>query len=139
MHYLINNTAVSTGYIYQVEKYAQIKPSSWFLTQMISSIKSTPAIPFLYILITSGQGAWIFDADLFCQRGTVGFVAISSTLLDRIVIECLYNHLLQANLLEYKYSKLPLFILLSTGISSIPSLSFWQCQYHINLSHKASL
>ena len=132
MHYLINNTAVSTGYIYQVEKYAQIKPSSWLLTQMISSIKSTPAIPFFYILITSGQGSWIFDADLFCQRGTVGFVAISSTLLNRIVIECLYNHLLQATLLEYNWD-------LSTGISSIPSLSFWQCQYHINLSHKASL
>ena len=125
MHYLITNTVVSKSYIYQVKKYAQIKSNSWFSIQMISSIKSTPPIPFLYILITSGQGTWIFDVDLFCQRGTVGFVAISSSLLNRIAIECLYNHLPQATLLEYKYSKLPLFILMSTGISSILSLSFW--------------
>ena len=33
IHRIVKNIAVNTGYIHQVEKYAQIKISSWFLIQ----------------------------------------------------------------------------------------------------------
>ena len=61
-HHIINNIAVSTGYIHQVEKYPQVKSNSWFLIQMINcnplSVKSSPHIFFLfYVFITSGKGS----------------------------------------------------------------------------------
>ena len=71
-----------------------------------------------------GKGTWIFDADPFCWRGTLGIVAIPSSLLNSFVTESLSNHLQQATLSEYKYSISPLFICMSTGISCIPFLSF---------------
>lgn len=89
MYYVLENEAVSTGYIHQVNKLPKqkqidhLKPKLWAAVPCLT--KSTPPNTWLYILKTFGQGIWNFDANSFWHRRTVDGVVISSTLLNRIV------------------------------------------------------
>ena len=98
-------------------------------------IKWTPPITFLYILMTSGRGTWIFDANPFCRWRAVDAAAILSALINRIVTEHLSNHLEQATLSEYKYSIKITSLYLSVKRHPHHSFSypFGQCQYHTSL------
>ena len=144
MYHIINNIAVSTSYIHQVENYAQIKSNSQFSIQMISfsaflSVKSTPPFPWLCNLIMSGQDTWIFGADLFCRWGTVDVVAIPLTSLNSIVLNVCPKTYIEPpcrntstqNRLSSSFGQQ-----VSSAFLSYP---FGQCHYQTNLSQKASL
>ena len=72
-HHIINNIAVSTGYIYQVEKYPQVKSNSWFLIQMISCnssisliITPPPPSPTPNFFALSFDNVWERYLDFWC-------------------------------------------------------------------------
>ena len=84
MHHIANDEGVDTSYIHQIK-------SNWRSISM-------PPLPWLHILITSGQGTGIFVADRFIHCWTVDVDCMPEMLLNSIVIGCQFNHLQQVTL-----------------------------------------